>query len=170
MRGIFSLTALVLAVPGFAADRYVDDAGSDTTNDCTTLATPCGTIAHALDEADAGDTVHVDASSYSTGGLSFKGSITIQGAGSASPQSLLVTGGGDVFNLESASGTVTIQGFAIQHAGGDAFEFFLANDAATLALSDIDATLSGGQSYAGVNLYANTDDSLTLEVTNSTFT
>ncbi|MBW2254422.1 MAG: right-handed parallel beta-helix repeat-containing protein [Deltaproteobacteria bacterium] len=169
MRGIFSLTALVLAVPAFAADRYVDDAGTDT-GACTTVGSPCETIAYALGQATAGDTVHVDAGTYSSTGLSFKGSITIQGAGSTAPQSLLTGTGGDIFDFASASGTITIQGFAIQHSGGEAFEFLPANDAATIALSDIDATLSGGQSYAGVYFYANTDESVTLEVTNSTFT
>jgi len=169
MRGVFSLTALVLAAPAFAADRYVDNQGTDT-GACTTAGSPCGTIAYALSQASAGDTVHVAEGSYSTGGLAFKGSITIEGAGSGTPKSLLAHGGGDVFNFESASGTVTIKGFAIQHSGGDAFEFFLADDTATVSLSDIDATLTGTGNNVGVNFGAEDGETLTLNVSNATFT
>jgi len=167
MRGVFSLTALVLAVPAFAADRYVDDGGSDT-GECTTAGSPCGTISYALSKATAGDTVHVASGSYSTGDLSFKGSINIEGAGSATPQSLLVNGG-SVFHFESASGAVSIKGFAIQHSSGNAFDFFPENNPATISLSDIDATLTGIASYAGVYFKADKAESLTLDISNATF-
>jgi len=38
--------------------------GSDAGNDCTIPATPCATIAHAVSEATAGDTLDIAAGTY----------------------------------------------------------------------------------------------------------
>ena len=62
-----------LAAPASAqptTTRYVDNANANATdgsNDCTTAATPCATIQHALDEAGSGDTVSVQPGTYAAG-------------------------------------------------------------------------------------------------------
>jgi len=49
-----------------AADRYVAETGSDTT-DCSNGAAPCETILYVVDQSVAGDTVHVAAGMYTAG-------------------------------------------------------------------------------------------------------
>jgi nitrous oxidase accessory protein NosD len=86
-------TLLAGAVPAAAAaqTRYVATTGSDGTdpvNDCTVQAQPCRTIAHAVGEAAAGDTVSVAAGTYPEA-VAISKSITVTGAG---PAATLVTG------------------------------------------------------------------------------
>ncbi len=54
--------------------RLVSKTGNDTNNDCTAISTPCLTIQHALDEAEAGDDIHVAGGTYS--GTMSSGSVT----------------------------------------------------------------------------------------------
>jgi hypothetical protein len=82
-----ALAALVAVPAPFAAadpaTRYVAPGGSDTDNDCLDSGDPCATIQHAVDEADAGDTVSVAAGSYDAGpfyGAWIEKPLTIQGA------------------------------------------------------------------------------------------
>ncbi len=61
--------------------RYVDPTGNDTANDCTNPAFPCATIAHAVSEADAGDTLDIAAGTYNEPGLVIEKELNIVGAG-----------------------------------------------------------------------------------------
>ena len=61
--------------------RYVAPTGSDTNNDCTEAATPCLTLAHAVSQADAGDTLDVAAGVYVEPGLVVDKALLIQGQG-----------------------------------------------------------------------------------------
>ncbi len=45
-------------------NRYVSDTGSDVGNDCSIAGLPCGTINHAIDMAQAGDTIFIGAGIY----------------------------------------------------------------------------------------------------------
>ncbi|HEU5008107.1 MAG TPA: choice-of-anchor Q domain-containing protein [Jatrophihabitantaceae bacterium] len=73
-----------------AAIRVVAIGGTDTDNDCTltTNPAPCATIQHAVDEANAGDTVSVEAGAFDVtppiwafSRVAISKSITLQGAG-----------------------------------------------------------------------------------------
>lgn len=57
---------LVGAGPGTIL--YVATTGSDGTNNCLSLATPCATIHYALGKATGGETIKVAAGTYTTGG------------------------------------------------------------------------------------------------------
>lgn len=66
-----TITAAVLAVllgggMAWAADRFVATTGTDAgPNDCLVAGNPCLTINHAIEQAVAGDTIHVAAGTYS---------------------------------------------------------------------------------------------------------
>src|SRR2546427_8724373 len=64
---VFAAAFLVLLAIGgqaVAADRYVATTGSDLSNNCMSLITPCMTIQHAIDVASPNDTIHVAAGAY----------------------------------------------------------------------------------------------------------
>ena len=71
---LWSATAALVAAlsaaaapPAYACSSgnlYVSPSGNDTANACTTPATPCATIAHAVDQACAGATVNVRPGTY----------------------------------------------------------------------------------------------------------
>jgi Right handed beta helix region len=61
------LTGLAAPATGLAADRYVDDRGTDSgPNSCTDLANPCLTIPHGLTQAQIDETVFVAGGTYTT--------------------------------------------------------------------------------------------------------
>ena len=86
--GFLCLLGLLLAlgrgVPVMAAgDRYVNPAGSDS-GDCANVATPCLTIAYAVAQATAGDTIHLAAGAYTGPGnqhVIISKALTLAGAG-----------------------------------------------------------------------------------------
>ncbi|HMB89998.1 MAG TPA: hypothetical protein VKP65_04070 [Rhodothermales bacterium] len=61
--------------------RYVATTGNDTGNDCTNPATPCATISHAVDIANPGDTLDVDAGTYIEAGLVIDKALHIERPG-----------------------------------------------------------------------------------------
>ncbi len=62
--------------------RYVAPTGSDTgNNDCTTAATPCQTIAHAVGQANDGDTLDLAAGTYNEPSLVIEKHLMIEGQG-----------------------------------------------------------------------------------------
>ncbi len=61
--------------------RYVATTGSDAGNDCTDALNPCATIGHAVDQANAGDTLDLGTGSYTEPGLVIDKALNIQGAG-----------------------------------------------------------------------------------------
>ena len=72
--GIFSVitsySSQAYALAGDASLRYISSTGVDSNNDCTNLATPCGTWQYTLDTAQAGDTI------LATGGVYTAISVT----------------------------------------------------------------------------------------------
>ncbi len=54
-----------------------DDAG----NDCTNPSNKCATLAHAVNQANAGDTINLDAGTYNEPGLVIDKALNIQGQG-----------------------------------------------------------------------------------------
>lgn len=55
---------LLLVRPAGAADRFVGRKGSDAANDCTASAAPCRTVAAAIAQAGAGDTIKIATGSF----------------------------------------------------------------------------------------------------------
>ena len=78
-------TVLVAAEPAFASPltTYVATTGNDTSNTCSSAATPCKTISHALTETPAGGTVSVAAGTYPEQ-VTITKNVSIIGAGAAS--------------------------------------------------------------------------------------
>ena len=61
--------------------RYVDaESGSDTSNDCSTMGSPCQTLAHAVSQAYPGDTLSLAGGTYAAPGVIGK-ALTIIGVG-----------------------------------------------------------------------------------------
>ena len=61
--------------------RYVATTGNDTGNDCTNIGSPCATLGHAVAQANAGDTINLDAGTYNEPGLVIVKALRIQGLG-----------------------------------------------------------------------------------------
>lgn len=102
----------------WADTHFVDPTGSDAGNDCTVAASPCATIAHAISEATAGDTVDVAAGTYAetiTFGNAFStNNLTISGSTPTRPS---VTGGVNFQNTGAFSG-LTLQNLYLTGDGG----------------------------------------------------
>lgn len=65
-----------------SATRYVATDGRDTFNNCTVEADACDTIAHAVSQANAGDTIDLAAGIYTLSvSLLIDKALTIQGQG-----------------------------------------------------------------------------------------
>lgn len=75
------LSILVKSTPPPVATRHVATTGSDACNDCADGSEPCATIAHAVAQANAGDTLYLAAGTYNEPGLVIEKELTIQGQG-----------------------------------------------------------------------------------------
>jgi len=92
--GIFVACLILSALhyqPVRAADLYVDDTGTNSGN-CQNSGSPCRTIQYAINQAIAGDTIHIAAGTYrhSTNGevfpITINKNLTLVGAGAASTE------------------------------------------------------------------------------------
>ena len=111
--------ALLCAGPALAANTFVDGvSGSDGgANNCQTASNPCSTVQRGINQAGAGETVHVEPALY--------GEQLILGDGKSlhatgTPASTIIDGtalgGGPAINVTGA-GAGTIQGFTIRGSG-----------------------------------------------------
>jgi Collagen triple helix repeat (20 copies)/Right handed beta helix region len=98
--GLVAMLVLAVGVAQAATIRYVAPTGEDAGNDCATQATPCQTIAHAVAEATAGDTVKVAAGSYEES-VNVDKSLTLLGA-----QAGVDARGRNLAGLEDAGETI----------------------------------------------------------------
>ena len=151
---IISCILLITSLYAGAADRYVTTSGSDAANDCTVAGSPCGSIDHAINESDSGDTIKVAMGTYyenidiSDSGLN---PLTIQGGWNTSftaqnndPSVTVVDGGqtGRVFNImvNNAATALTIEGFKIVNGGnvtsGGGFYFYTSGQTTSLILKN----------------------------------
>src|SRR5207237_4948966 len=101
------LLALILAAPASAANRYIDDSGTDA-GMCQSAAAPCKTINYALGVGSSTDT-------YLVGGGSYPENVIIGGSASligsnfkppATAGAAIVDGGGGTGITSSASGQI----------------------------------------------------------------
>ncbi len=67
--------------PSEITTRYVSTIGSNAFNNCTVQADACATIAHAVNRANAGDTLDIGAGTYNESGLVIDKALNIQGQG-----------------------------------------------------------------------------------------
>ncbi|NNE71718.1 MAG: hypothetical protein HKN29_15340, partial [Rhodothermales bacterium] len=120
---VLATAAITIAPVSAQTTRYVDTGGSDAANDCSASGTPCLTIDHALDEADAGDTIEVGAGTF-TESVSFDKGVTLEcaqadvnpsgrTAGGAAETVINPTG---VYVFEIRTSNVTINGCDIDGA------------------------------------------------------
>jgi len=78
---LFMMSSLLLGGPLLATNRYIDPTGSDVSNDCSVLVTPCATLQNAVNQSSAGDTIIAAAGTYTVAGLvTVNKTLTIQGA------------------------------------------------------------------------------------------
>jgi predicted outer membrane repeat protein len=101
--------------------RYVDDLGTDA-SDCTNAGAPCATVAYAIGQAAWGDTVQIDAGTYTEVCLTVDKSLVLDGAGVGSTivQAAATPGSAPdrVFNLVNSLAFVTLQEMTVRHGNG----------------------------------------------------
>jgi len=117
----------LLSVSGslLATDRYIDPAGSDVSNDCSVLASPCATLQNANDQSSSGDTIHAAAGTYTVSGLvTINKTLTILGA-QAGVDARTRSGAESVLSntqgISVAASGVVFDGFTIQDSSVAAF-------------------------------------------------
>ena len=75
----------VVAIDGtiywFSVTRYVAPTGNDAGNNCTDANNPCLTIAHAVDQANPGETLHIASGTYAEPGLVIDKRLRVLGQG-----------------------------------------------------------------------------------------
>jgi hypothetical protein len=133
--------------------RYVAtngaDSSGDVVNDCMDASHPCQTMQHAIDEADAGDTISVAAGSYAES-VRIRISLTVVGAGSGKTT---VTGDGTDASFfvdgtdTSTQPVVTIKSLAASH--NTAADGIDASDA-TVALTNGAASHNNGSGLSAL--------------------
>jgi Right handed beta helix region len=170
------IAALALAVPlvaGVSAPahaatetRYVSTAGHDInsgfTNNCSVSVLPCLTIAHAIAQANAGDTISIASGSYAES-ITITKSLTLVGTGSTLPK-ITGDGGNDVNVLidgESAPAPIAVSLRDIIESGSLHSEGIQAQ-VATVELTD---TQANDNNEAGVYVVGGA----TVTATGSTF-
>ncbi|MCX6024408.1 MAG: hypothetical protein NTZ05_22300, partial [Chloroflexi bacterium] len=130
--------------PPAVSNRYVATAtGSDASNDCKTVGSPCKTIAYAVGVALAGDTVIIAAGTYPER-ITINKNLTVNGAGAATT---IIDGGhaGSVVTVSSGSAS-SISGVTIRNgtSGGGAGIYHVAG---TLTVTD---SILTGNTTSGV--------------------
>ncbi len=111
----FSITSI------FAQDRYVATTGSNAgANDCTTLGSPCQTIAYAITQANTGDQINVAAGTYTANNTVINKEVSIVGTGNGTNPTIDViidpaNNSSTAFNIQASN--VTIRNMRIQGAG-----------------------------------------------------
>ena len=98
-----------LAAEAAAATRYVAKAGSNAWNNaCVSAATPCATIAWAVQVAQAGDTIQIGKGTFvEPNGVLVTKSLTINGSGSLFGTNVTTGLAGSVFVIANGA-TVTL--------------------------------------------------------------
>lgn len=114
---LFLFISLYLPTPVYAANsRYVNPTGLDENNDCTNSWNPCATVTHAVQQAGAGDTIHLAIGIYTETDILLDKDLTLQGESQeqtiiqAHADPVQATGG--VFRITA---DVVIQNLTVQH-------------------------------------------------------
>jgi hypothetical protein len=154
--GLVSLAFGSGAASAAPASRYVAAGGTDAGNDCGEPTQPCATIQHAIDEASAGDTIHVAAGAY-TEDVTIAKSVTLLGpnagvdpnTASRATEATIDGGVGRAITVTAAG--VTIDGFSITAAVNGAPIYTHGADVDRLTVSDdiLDATVAALALEAG---------------------
>lgn len=157
-----------------AADRYVDDAGSDTftidpdgagpltigdPNTCLLSTDPCATIAYALSVADQGDTIQLFPGTYNEGEIDIdENFITIQGPDAAVAAIAVTTA---TFEVDPAARTVGNADEAIIDLTG--FDYGFGIEANNVTISSLDFAGDVTTTYAGIYVLPGGWDRWTIE-------
>ena len=97
------------------AARYLSPSGRDTANTCLDSAAPCATLAHALDLALPGDTIHLAPGDYWETGLLIDKTVTIRGGGAGTTR---LDGQGRDTLLRVSGGALTLEDVTLRGGAG----------------------------------------------------
>lgn len=153
----------LLALPGMAADRYVETSGDDAGNTCLSSGSPCRTIEHALSESSSGDAVYVGAGTFSNTASTYplrvpSGVDLIGTAGNATS-----IGSGSFSTLELLDGTASnslqdmdVFGFSghgvVIQGTGNGGNITLSNVSISASNNALQVQGSSGSGFLSVNL------------------
>lgn len=101
-----------------AADRYVSPAGADK-GDCSSITSPCATIAYAVAQALPLETIALDSGTFFESGIVIDKDLTIQGSGAAN--TVIDAGGsGSIFTVDTAVTSFALEKMTLTNAGSRA--------------------------------------------------
>ena len=110
-----------------AETRYVGVTSASDSGDCTTIGTPCATIAYAHGQAADGDTIRVIEDLPTEAGFTCTKQVTLTGpVGGASIPTVTIPAGGlsGLALINSASCNLTVKGLALDETGAGSFLLF----------------------------------------------
>jgi hypothetical protein len=108
---------VILFIPTFAADRFVDPLGMDI-DDCLDSSSPCQSIIYTIDQAAADDTIFLASGTYTEVDITPTKNLILQGNGADSTivqaGESMGTASGRVFFVGNGV-TVTMEAITIRH-------------------------------------------------------
>lgn len=149
-----TIGAVSLASAG-ATHRYVAPTGTDSGNDCANPNNPCATISHAVQQADAGDTVIIATGWYTeTDTVRLFRDMTLQGAGFATTI-LSVPNDPDIWHALQVyqDVTATVRGLTIRNADRNGVSNLGTLTLDQVSISENRGALGGGGIYNDGTLF-----------------
>lgn len=156
------ITLMVCLFGGFSVNaqstRYVASSGTDTSNNCTNVESPCASIQTAIDSANKGDSILVESGVYESFGTEFGGpkNLVIKAVNEAYIKLSASTPSQRIVDLRADS--TVFQGFTIR-GGGTHVGISISGSGVTVSENTIDSVLTGIQTTTqyedGFNKIAN---------------
>lgn len=141
---LLTVVFLFITTNSFAQSKYVSETGSDNSNDCSVLASPCATIQQAIDSSSVGDSVFVESGTYDSFSTSFGGPSGIYIKGEVGAKIVLAHSETLQRIIDLRADSTTFTGFIVK-GGGTHVGVSVSGKGITVSNNTIDSVLTGIQ-------------------------